>query len=251
VLEEAPSPVIDAAARAKIGKVVVDAVKAIGYVGAGTFEFLVDEAGGFYFMEVNCRIQVEHPVTEMVTGIDLVQEQIRIAAGEPMRLRQRDVTQRGAAVECRINVEDPDRGFVPAPGQLEEFVPAGGPFVRVDTHGFPGYRVPADYDSLLAKVVVWAPERQQALDRMQRALREFRISGPGVRTTAAFLDRLIADPVFRSGEHTTSIVDDVIAGRAPEPTGHADAAPTTTTHEVESIDSRRRSTGPSEARRAA
>jgi acetyl-CoA carboxylase biotin carboxylase subunit len=165
-------------------------------------------------MEVNCRIQVEHPVTEMVTGVDLVQEQIRIAAGERLRLRQSDVRSHGVAIECRINVEDPERGFIPSPGVLEEFVPAGGPFVRVDTHGYPGYRVPADYDSLLAKLVVWAPERAQALDRMRRALAEFRVSGPGVRTTSAFLSNLISDPVFRRGEHTTSIVEDVLAAAA-------------------------------------
>ena len=147
------------------------------------------------------------------TGIDLVQEQIRVAAGERLRLRQADVQPRGAAIECRINVENPDRGFAPSPGVLEEFVPAGGAFVRVDTHGYPGYRVPAEYDSLLAKLVVWAPDRDQALDRMKRALEEFRISGPGVHTTSAFLAELICDPVFRSGKHTTSIVEDVLAAR--------------------------------------
>jgi acetyl-CoA carboxylase biotin carboxylase subunit len=149
----------------------------------------------------------------MVTGVDLVQEQIRVAAGERLRLRQRDVRSHGVAVECRINVEDPNRGFAPSPGLLEEFVPAGGPFVRVDTHGFAGYRVPADYDSLLAKLVVWAPDRPQALGRMRRALEEFRISGPGVHTTAAFLAELISAPLFRRGQHTLSIVEDVLAAR--------------------------------------
>jgi len=212
LVEETPAPGLPDHVREAMGEAAVHGAQAAGYVGAGTFEFLVD-AGGFYFMEVNCRIQVEHPVTEMVTGIDLVQEQIRIAAGERLRLRQRDVRPRGAAVECRINVEDPDRGFAPSPGTLEEFVPSGGPFVRVDTHGFPGYRVPADYDSLLAKLIVWAPDRPQALARMRRALDEFRVSGPGVRTTTAFLGELISDPAFRHGEHTTSIVDDVLAAR--------------------------------------
>jgi acetyl-CoA carboxylase biotin carboxylase subunit len=214
LVEESPAPGLPEHVRKAMGEAAVRGAQAAGYVGAGTFEFLVDEAGGFYFMEVNCRIQVEHPVTEMVTGIDLVQEQIRIAAGERLRLRQQDVFARGASIECRVNVEDPDRGFVPSPGLLEEFVPAGGPFVRVDTHGFPGYRVPADYDSLLAKVVVWAPDREQAIERMRRALAEFRIAGPGVRTTSAFLAELIDDPVFRSGEHTTSIVEDVLAARS-------------------------------------
>jgi acetyl-CoA carboxylase biotin carboxylase subunit len=214
LVEETPAPGLAEQVREAMGEAAVRGARTAGYVGAGTFEFLVDDTGGFYFMEVNCRIQVEHPVTEMVTGVDLVQEQIRITAGERLRLRQREVRPRGAAVECRINVEDPGRGFAPSPGLLEEFVPAHGPFVRVDTHGFAGYRVPADYDSLLAKLIVCAPDRQQALDRMRRALDEFRISGPGVHTTAAFLGELIADPVFRRGEHTTSIVDDVLAARA-------------------------------------
>ena len=214
LVEETPAPGLPDRVRDAMGKAAVRGARSVGYVGAGTFEFLVDETGAFYFMEVNCRIQVEHPVTEMVTGVDLVQEQIRIAAGERLRYRQQDVALRGAAVECRINVEDPNRGFAPSPGVLEEFVPAAGPFVRVDTHGYQGYKVPADYDSLLAKVVVWAPDRAQALDRMARALEEFRISGRGVRTTSAFLGELIANPVFRRGEHTTSIVDDVIAARS-------------------------------------
>jgi acetyl-CoA carboxylase biotin carboxylase subunit len=213
LVEESPAPGLPDRVRDAMGRAAVRGARSAGYVGAGTFEFLVDETGSFYFMEVNCRIQVEHPVTEMVTGIDLVQEQIRVAAGERLRIRQQDVALRGAAVECRINVEDPDRGFAPAPGLLDEFVPPGGPFVRVDTHGYPGYRMPADYDSLLAKVVVWAPDRAQALDRMQRALEEFRITGRGVRTTARFLGELLGNPTFRSGRHTTSIVDEVIEAR--------------------------------------
>jgi acetyl-CoA carboxylase, biotin carboxylase subunit len=224
LVEESPAPGLPDDVREAMGQAAVRGARAAGYVGAGTFEFLVDDDGGFYFMEVNCRIQVEHPVTEMVTGIDLVQEQIRIAAGEPLRLRQEDIQLRGAAVECRINVEDPARGFAPSPGLLEEFVPAGGPFVRVDTHGFAGYRVPANYDSLLAKLIVWAPDRAQAIERMRRALAEFRISGPGVRTTAGFLGELIDDPVFRLGEHTTSIVEEVLTGRATAPAPSATPA---------------------------
>ena len=215
LVEESPAPGLPPQVRDAMGEAAVRGAKAAGYVGAGTFEFLVDDAGRFYFMEVNCRIQVEHPVTEMVTGIDLVHEQIRIAASEPLRLRQQDVVLSGAAIECRINVEDPDRGFAPAPGRLDEFVPAGGPFVRVDTHGFPGYKVPAEYDSLLAKLVVWAPDRSLALARMGRALAEFRVAGPGVRTTIGLLADIVADPVFASGTHTTSIVDDVLANRPP------------------------------------
>ena len=218
LVEETPAPGLPEAVREAMGQAAVRGARSAGYVGAGTFEFLYDpRTGDFHFMEVNCRIQVEHPVTEMVTGVDLVQEQIRIAAGEPLSLLQSDVRLDGASVEARINVEDPDRNFVPAPGLLTEFVPPGGPFVRVDTHGYAGYKVPADYDSLLAKLVVWAPDRRQALARLRRALEEFRISGPGVRTTAGFLAELVADPVFAAGEHSTSIVEDVLAGRVEEP----------------------------------
>jgi acetyl-CoA carboxylase, biotin carboxylase subunit len=220
LVEETPSPRLPAEVRAAMGRAAVDGARTAGYVGAGTFEFLVDEHDDFYFMEVNCRIQVEHPVTELATGIDLVREQLLVAAGHPLGFTQDDVRPHGAVIECRINVEDPGRNFAPSPGLLEEFVPPGGPFVRVDTHGYPGYRVPADYDSLLAKLLVWAPDREQAIERMRRALDEFRISGPGVRTTAEFLGELIADPVFRAGDHTTSIVDDVIAGRSPAPVTH-------------------------------
>ncbi len=213
LVEETPSPRLSARTRAAMGRAAVDGARTAGYVGAGTFEFLVDENDEFYFMEVNCRIQVEHPVTEMATGIDLVQHQLRIAAGEPLGIRQQDVRPNGAVIECRINVEDPKRAFAPAPGLLERFEPPGGPFVRVDTHGYPGYRVPADYDSLLAKLLVWAPDRAQAIDRMRRALDEFHISGPGVRTTREFLGEVLGDPVFQAGEHTTAIVEEIIAGR--------------------------------------
>ena len=216
LVEETPAPGLPEPVRRAMGEAAVLGARSAGYVGAGTFEFLVDGTG-FYFMEVNCRIQVEHPVTEMVTGVDLVQEQILIAAGEPLRMRQEDVRPTGASFEARINVEDPDRGFAPAPGLLAEFTPPGGPFVRVDTHGYSGYRVPSDYDSLLAKLVVWAPDRRQALARLSRALEEFRITGPGVRTTAPFLAELVADPVFAAGEHTTSIVDEVLASRVDGP----------------------------------
>ncbi|HMG41978.1 MAG TPA: acetyl-CoA carboxylase biotin carboxylase subunit [Acidimicrobiales bacterium] len=213
LLEETPAPRLAPGIVQQMGQVAVDGARAAGYVGAGTFEFLVGPEGEFYFMEVNCRIQVEHPVTEMATGVDLVHQQLHVAAGEPLKLSQDDVVLRGAAVECRINVEDPDRDFAPTPGVLEEFVPAGGPFVRVDTHGFTGYRVPAAYDSLLAKLVVWAPDRDQALDRMDRALGEFRVRGPGVRTTTDFLREVVHHPTFRAGEHSTSIVDEVLRAR--------------------------------------
>lgn len=217
LVEESPAPRMPAHLAARMGQLAVRGAQVAGYVGAGTFEFLLSPTGEFFFMEVNCRIQVEHPVTEMVTGVDLIQEQFRIAAGQPMTLRQDDVVQRGTAIECRINVENPDRDFAPAPGVLEEFTPAGGPFVRVDTHGFPGYRVPASYDSLLAKVVVWAPTREQALNRIDRALAEFRIRGPGVYTTIGFLREVMRNPVFRSGEHNTAIVERLLEDRKSEP----------------------------------
>jgi acetyl-CoA carboxylase biotin carboxylase subunit len=207
LVEESPAPGLPAELTERMGQAAVAGAKATDYVGAGTFEFLVSPDGEFSFMEVNCRIQVEHPVTEMMTGIDLVQEQLKVAAGARLEFRQDDIVARGAAIECRINVEDPDRMFAPAPGTLDEFVPPGGPFVRVDTHGYPGYRMPASYDSLLAKLLTWAPTRQAALDRMDRALAEFRITGRGVRTTARFLRQVVADERFRAGTHDTTIVD--------------------------------------------
>jgi len=206
LVEETPAPGLPHELTERMGAAAVRGALATGYVGAGTFEFLVDTENNFYFMEVNCRIQVEHPVTEMVTGVDLIAEQLRVAAGERLVLRQEDVRTDGAAIECRVNVEDPKRDFAPAPGRLEEFVPPGGPFVRVDTHGFAGYKVPASYDSLLAKVITWAPDRPQAIARMRRALAEFRVTGPGVHTTCEFLDQVLADPEFADGKHDTSLV---------------------------------------------
>ncbi|MBV9010717.1 MAG: acetyl-CoA carboxylase biotin carboxylase subunit [Pseudonocardiales bacterium] len=217
LLEETPAPELPAGLAERMGQAAVHAARAAGYVGAGTVEFLVDATGEFSFLEVNCRIQVEHPVTEMATGVDLVHEQFRVAAGDVLALRQSDVLPRGAAIECRINVEDPERDFVPTPGLLTAFSPASGPFVRVDTHGYPGYRVPASYDSLLAKLVVWAPTRAQALERMRRALAEFRVEGPGIRTTAHFLSEVIDHPLFRSAQHTTALVERVLAERRTEP----------------------------------
>ena len=206
LVEETPAPGLPKELTDRMGAAAVRGALATGYVGAGTFEFLVDTENHFYFMEVNCRIQVEHPVTEMVTGVDLIAEQLRVAAGEPLRLRQEDVVLNGAAIECRVNVEDPKRNFAPAPGVLTTFTPPGGPFVRVDTHGFTGYKVPAAYDSLLAKVIVWAPDRTQAISRMRRALGEFEVDGPGVHTTREFLDQVLADPEFAEGKHDTGLV---------------------------------------------
>jgi acetyl-CoA carboxylase biotin carboxylase subunit len=206
LVEETPAPALPEGLAVRMGQVAVRGACAAGYVGAGTFEFLVDETGEFYFMEVNCRIQVEHPVTEMVTGVDLVAEQLRIAAGHPLALRQADVVVRGAAIECRINAEDPARAFAPTPGLLTEFYAPGGPFVRVDTYGAPGVRVSAAYDSLLAKLVVWAPGRTEAIARMRRALAELRVAGAGVHTTANFLAGVLDHPEFRAARHNTSFL---------------------------------------------
>ena len=206
LVEEAPAPGLPADLTKRMGEAAVRGVLATGYVGAGTFEFLVDTENDFYFMEVNCRIQVEHPVTEMVTHTDLIAEQLRVASGERLSITQDDVRVTGAAIECRVNVEDPKRDFAPAPGLLETFVPPGGPFVRVDTHGFTGYKMPAAYDSLLAKVIVWAPDRTQAIARMRRALAEFDVDGPGVHTTREFLDQVLSDQEFAEGKHDTGLV---------------------------------------------
>ncbi|MFD0900485.1 acetyl-CoA carboxylase biotin carboxylase subunit [Actinomadura sediminis] len=209
LVEEAPAPGVPAELAERIGRDAVRGARAVGYRGAGTFEFLLDPDGRHHFMEVNCRIQVEHPVTEMVTGVDLVAEQLRVAAGERLALRPEDVRPRGVAIECRINAEDPERGFLPAPGTLAEFVPPGGPFVRVDTHAHPGHTVPPHYDSLIAKLIAWAPDRPGAIRRLRRALDEFVIAGDGVRTTKRFVGEILDHPAFRAAEHSTTLVDEM------------------------------------------
>jgi acetyl-CoA carboxylase biotin carboxylase subunit len=207
LVEEGPAPGLSAATAEAMVAAALRGVLSVGYTGLGTVEFVVDEAERFHFIEVNCRIQVEHPVTEMITGIDLVHEQLHVASGVPLRVRQSDVRVRGVAVECRVNAEDPERDFVPTPGRLDRFTPPGGPFTRVDTHGRVGHQVSPWYDSLLAKVVVWAPERELALNRMERALHEFDVAGPGVRTTIGFTRRVLDDAGFRKGRYTTGLVD--------------------------------------------
>jgi acetyl-CoA carboxylase biotin carboxylase subunit len=206
LIEETPAPGVPRDVVERMGQASIRGALAAGYVGAGTFEYLLDDAGNFAFLEVNCRIQVEHPVTEAVTGLDLVAEQLRIAAGEPLGYTQADVLARGVAIECRVNAEDPARDFAPAPGRLQEFTVPGGPFVRVDTHAYPGYTVPSAYDPLLAKLIVWAPDRDTAIARSRRALADFRVAGPGVHTTAGFLRDVLADPSFRAGRHDTGLV---------------------------------------------
>jgi acetyl-CoA carboxylase biotin carboxylase subunit len=207
LVEESPAPRLSEDIVREMGAAAVRGAQAAGYVGAGTFEFLVDEQGRFSFMEVNCRLQVEHPVTEMVTGLDLVREQVRVAAGEPLGYTQDDVVTTGVAIECRINAEDPARNFAPAPGLLVECTLPAGPFTRVDTHAFTGYRVPPLYDSLLAKLIVWAPDRDAAIARMRRALAEIRLSGPGVATTRDFLSDILDHPRFRAAEHDTTMIE--------------------------------------------
>jgi acetyl-CoA carboxylase biotin carboxylase subunit len=195
VVEEAPAPGITTALRDQIGKVCVDACLRIGYRGAGTFEFLF-ENDRFYFIEMNTRIQVEHPVTEMVTGIDLVAEQLRIATGKKLRIRQQDVVLSGHAIECRINAEDPDT-FAPSPGLITNFHAPGGPGVRVDTHIYEGYRVPPNYDSMIGKLIVHGPDRDTAVARMQMALSEMVVSG--IKTNIPLQQRIMRDKGFQGG----------------------------------------------------
>ncbi len=205
LIEESPSPALDEALRARMGEAAVALASRIGYVGAGTLEFLLDEGGSFYFMEMNTRIQVEHPVTEMVTSFDLVKEQIRVAAGEPVSFRGDGRYLRGHAIECRVNAEDPYRNFQPSPGQITTYHPPGGPGVRVDSHVYAGYRVPPYYDSLLAKVIVHGNTRAEALQRMGQALDSFIIEG--VTTTIPFLARVIRHPDFVAGSVDTKFLE--------------------------------------------
>jgi len=209
LLEEAPSPAVDDALRRRMGEAAVAGAEGIGYVGAGTIEFLLAPDGEFYFMEMNTRIQVEHPVTEMVTGRDLVLAQIEVAAGEDLRIRQNEVEFRGHAIECRINAEDPARNFMPTPGTITSFHQPGGPGVRVDTAVYQEYRIPPHYDSLIAKLLAHGEDREQALARMRVALDEFVIEG--VATTIPMHRRLIEEPRFVAGEAHTRFVEEWLA----------------------------------------
>jgi acetyl-CoA carboxylase, biotin carboxylase subunit len=206
LLEESPSPLLPRDLRDEIGMKVVRAVQQVGYRNAGTLEFLVDEQNHFYFMEMNTRLQVEHPVTEMVTSIDLVKEQIRIAADLPMQLRQEDLRFYGHSIECRITAEDATADFRPQTGIVEQYLPPGGPWVRVDSHLFAGYEIPPHYDSLLAKLIVWGETREIAIARMQRALEEFVIEG--VVTTIPFHQRLLKHEGFLRGDTYTRFIQE-------------------------------------------
>lgn len=204
MVEEAPCSSLNDATRRKLGEAAVRAAKAVGYRNAGTIEFLVTPDGRFYFMEMNTRIQVEHPVTEMVTGVDLIQEQLHVAAGQKLTLRQRDIELRGHAIECRITAEDPQRNFAPASGTVARFDAPGGMGVRVDSHVYNGYVVPPFYDSLLAKVIVHAPNRAAAISKMERALGEMRLEG--LATTLPFHLKLLSNEYFRRGELATDFL---------------------------------------------
>jgi acetyl-CoA carboxylase, biotin carboxylase subunit len=204
LIEEAPSPAMTPQLRATMGEAAVRGAKAIDYVGAGTMEMLLDETGDFYFMEMNTRIQVEHPVTEVLTGIDLVKEQIRVASGARLSFQSLPPL-RGHVIECRINAEDPTRGFQPSPGRIEVFHPPGGPGVRLDTHVYAGYTVPPYYDSLLAKLIVQGANREESIRRMQIALDSFIIEG--VKTTTSFLGRVLAHEKFRRGDVDTKFLE--------------------------------------------
>ena len=209
VVEEAPAPGISAEQRAQIGKTCVEACIRIGYRGAGTFEFLYED-GRFYFIEMNTRIQVEHPVTEMVTGIDLVAEQLRIAAGHKLSIRQQDVVLEGHAIECRINAEDPE-SFIPSPGLIQHFHAPGGPGVRVDTHIYEGYRVPPNYDSMVGKLIVHGPDRETAIARMRVALSEMVVDG--IKTNIPLQQRIMRDKGFQAGGQNIHYLEKRLAER--------------------------------------
>jgi acetyl-CoA carboxylase biotin carboxylase subunit len=204
IVEESPSPAMSPQERATLGELAVSGALAVDYSNAGTLEFLRDQQGRFFFLEMNTRIQVEHGVTEQVTGIDLVKEQILVAAGHELGVRQSDVKLQGHAIECRITAEDPDQDFAPRFGTVTDYAPPGGPGIRLDTHLHAGYRVPIHYDSLLAKVIAWGRDRDECVQRMARALDECVIGG--VPTNVPFLRRVMADPTFRSGDAHTDYV---------------------------------------------
>ncbi|KYD25694.1 acetyl-CoA carboxylase biotin carboxylase subunit [Parageobacillus toebii] len=206
LVEEAPSPALDEETRQKMGQAAVQAARAVNYTGAGTVEFIYDHnEKKFYFMEMNTRIQVEHPVTELITGVDLIKEQIRIASGEKLSLTQDEVTFNGWAIECRINAENPEKNFMPSPGKINMYLPPGGLGVRVDSAAYPGYTIPPYYDSMIAKLIVHAPTREEAIARMKRALSEFIIDG--IHTTIPFHIKLFEHEKFVKGEFNTKFLE--------------------------------------------
>jgi acetyl-CoA carboxylase, biotin carboxylase subunit len=211
LLEEAPSSALTPELRQKMGLAAVMAAQSINYVGAGTVEFLLSQTGEFYFMEMNTRIQVEHPVTEMITGVDLIAEQIRIAQGEKLSFTQEDIVLKGHAIECRINAEDPDHNFRPSPGRISGYLPPSGPGVRMDSHVYTDYEIPPYYDSLIGKLIVWASDRPAAIRRMKRALRECAVTG--LPTTINFHQRILETPEFNEGDIYTDFVEKVMQSK--------------------------------------
>lgn len=211
LIEEAPSPIIDAATRKKMGEVACRAAKSINYTNAGTIEFLVDDKGDFYFMEMNTRLQVEHPVTEMVTDIDLVKQQILIACGNKLSFTQDDVKIHGHAIECRINAENYEKNFQPCTGTVEIFIPPGGPGVRLDSHVYPGYSICPYYDSMIGKLIVWDDSREKAIERMKRSLDEFEIRG--VTTTIPLHKVILRNEKFRAGDFSTALLSEIMSNR--------------------------------------
>ncbi|MGN7357524.1 acetyl-CoA carboxylase biotin carboxylase subunit [Paenibacillus sp. SAF-054] len=206
LVEESPCPVLTQEVRDRMGEAAVRAAKAVNYSGAGTLEFLLGPDGQFYFMEMNTRIQVEHPVTEMVTGIDLIKEMVSVAEGNPLSFTQEDIVINGSSIECRINAEDPDRNFMPAPGKIQFYLPPGGPGVRVDSAAYQGYSIPPFYDSMIAKLIVWAPTREEAIAKMKRALTEFAVEG--IHTTIPFHLKLLEHPTFNKGDFDIKFLEE-------------------------------------------
>ncbi|MDD5458647.1 MAG: hypothetical protein PHF37_04580, partial [Phycisphaerae bacterium] len=205
LIEETPSPAIDDKLREKMCNAAVKAAKAVGYFSVGTVEFILDNDNNFYFMEMNTRIQVEHPITEMITGVDLVKEQIRVAAGEKLKILQKDIVCNSHSIECRINAEDPDQNFMPSPGKVTKFISPGGLGVRLDSHLYEGYTVPMHYDSLIAKLIVHAENRNSAIIRMNRALNEFFIEG--IKTTIPFHLEVLNHKDFQTGKYSTKFIE--------------------------------------------
>jgi acetyl-CoA carboxylase biotin carboxylase subunit len=211
LIEEAPSPAMTPELRARMGEAAVHLAQRIDYVGAGTIEFLLDRDGSFYFMEMNTRIQVEHPVTEEVTGLDLVKEQLLVAAGQPMSFAQGDIAFTGHAIECRINAEDFEHGFRPSPGQVTYWYKPGGPGIRVDSHVYAGYSIPPYYDSMIGKLIAYGKNRAEAIRRMEIALEEMIVEG--IKTSIPFHRLALAHPRFRAGDLDTRFVEDLLKER--------------------------------------
>src|SRR6476619_2036649 len=217
IVEETPSPLIENKfkdLRKKMGKAAIRIAEVAHYTSAGTVEFIVDDGGNFYFLEMNKRIQVEHPITEEVTGVDLVKQQIMIAMGEPLRLSEKDIHFRGHAIECRINAEDPFDDFRPCPGRIEMYYAPGGRGVRVDSHAYAGYTIPSHYDSMIGKLITYGKDRREAMDKMSRALSEYMITG--IKTTIPFEQAILQDPNFRRGVYSTNFIEHLLGGARRE-----------------------------------